>query len=77
MRTVQQVKVFLIEGILKETSMSCQSDRCRFWSNASLLNLLCGAVNFAKFVQYLLPLYLFTYRLQWKYTDKSTENLLK
>jgi hypothetical protein len=28
--------------------MVCQSDRCRSWTNAGLLGLPCGVVNFAK-----------------------------
>ena len=37
---------------IKGKGMAYQSDQCRSWSNASLLSLLCGAVNFAKFGPY-------------------------
>lgn len=64
----------LIKGILKETSVVCQPVQCRSWTNAGLLGLLFGAVNFAKFGPYRFTRVFVYISCAMEITDKSMKN---
>jgi len=55
--------------------MVCQPDQCRSWTNAGLLSLLCGAVDFAKFVPYRFTRVSFYISCAMEITGKNMKNL--